>query len=77
MDPNETFALFMKSLRSTNVDDAHEHGEALLTWLNRGGFAPTVNHDDFRRLIYELLVVIETGDLRGVEWTEKIQFQLD
>jgi hypothetical protein len=56
MDPNETFAFFMKALREKNTDDMFEHGGNLSSWLKRGGFAPTVNHEDFQAMLFEILV---------------------
>ena len=55
MDPNETFALFMKALRSNDADELKEHGYCLVKWIERGGFAPTVNQEDFRTILFELL----------------------
>lgn len=40
MDPLETFKMLMEARSDGCLEEATEHAENLLHWLNRGGFAP-------------------------------------
>lgn len=43
MDPTETFKAMMEAYSLGMYDEATEHAENLLAWLNRDGFAPRFN----------------------------------
>jgi dsDNA-binding SOS-regulon protein len=48
MDPIEAFNRMMESAESSQWDEAVEHAENLIEWLDKGGFAPMfrVSADD-------------------------------
>jgi hypothetical protein len=55
MDPNATYHEMISALASLTTtgseddrDDAIEHLRSLASWLDRGGFAPTVAMEDAR-----------------------------
>lgn len=40
MDPDKTFANMVEALANGDTEEAREHFEALVEWLERGGFPP-------------------------------------
>ena len=40
MDPNTCFSELLEAVAANEQQDAHEHAENLLAWLDRGGFSP-------------------------------------
>lgn len=40
MDPNETLRRLAAALRNADRDEAHELVDALVDWIDRGGFVP-------------------------------------
>lgn len=42
MDVNATWALLAQAVEEDEWDSAAEHAEAILAWMSRDGFAPTI-----------------------------------
>lgn len=42
MDPDETLRLLDAALAAGDLSAAREHWDALYTWIERGGYPPTV-----------------------------------
>ena len=40
MDPNTCFSELLEAVAANDPPEAYGHAENLLTWLDRGGFAP-------------------------------------
>ncbi len=40
MDPDTCFSELLGALATNEQEEAHEHADNLLTWLDRGGFSP-------------------------------------
>lgn len=40
MDPDACFSELLEAIAASDFQDAYDHAEYLLTWLDRGGFAP-------------------------------------
>lgn len=53
MDPIETFNMMMQAMDESSHEEAREHAENLMAWIDRGGFPPLlrVSADDSKRFL--------------------------
>ena len=72
MDPQQTWTDMLDALKQNDYDEAKELAGALLEWLDKGGFPPTVVGDesigaDWHRMIAAFIcrsVVSRTNETR-------------